>query len=113
MNDLWFSAMISFVTSVEGSPEKVLTRSVFLVRGSDWEAAHHRAIDIARSMEDRYANEDGRLVSYVAAQVETLDLLGETIIDGREVYSESRRVESEDPVLAATLEISRPGQSGV
>jgi hypothetical protein len=90
-------------------------RSVFVFKARDWEHARLRAIEIGKQAEATYENADGQTVSRRLVNVETLDLLGDEIADGREVYFEPMEPgEDAMEVLARFVpEESRPGHSGV
>lgn len=87
MSPVWFSAVLRFVILVEHH-EASLSRSVVVFRGSDWPAAKKRAIELGMQMEDTYIGGEGDEVRWRLEAVETLDMLGDSITDGREVYSE-------------------------
>jgi len=89
------------------------TRSVFIFQAEDWEPARLRAIELGRSMEDSYLNESGERVSWRLVCVETLDLLGDDLLDGREVYSESVPLAGTMTTSPTRPEDSQPQQSGV
>jgi hypothetical protein len=113
MTDAWFSTMVRLVTSVEGEGLTTYTRSVFVFRAADWESARARAIELGRAAEDSYANADGQRVERQLMRVETLDLLDEELVDGREVYAELVSVGDEALDAVLNPEDSRPTQSGV
>lgn len=105
--------MVRLVIVVEGLGPTDYVRSVFVFRAPDWETARMRAIELGRESENSYTNAEGEMVGWRLVRVETLDLLGDELIDGREVYSEPVPIEVEpvDPPLDP--EDSRPAQSGV
>lgn len=73
---------------VEGSAENSEARSVFVFRSRDFDEAFARSIELGRGLEQQYKNGDGQVVNWMLLEIETLDLLGDEIFDGREVYSE-------------------------
>lgn len=88
MRSKWFSAMLRFVVLIEGEGGTRLARSVIVFRSKDWPEAKMRARALGQGMEDTYTNGAGEEVRWRLESVETLDLLGRVIADGREVYSE-------------------------
>lgn len=113
MSDAWFSAMVRLVTSVDGEGATTYTRSVFLFRAGDWDFARTRAMELGRTAEDAYKNADGQRVERRLMRVETLDLLDEELVDGREVYSEFVAVGDEPVDAVMSPEDWPPSQSGV
>jgi hypothetical protein len=105
--------MVRLVIVIEGPGPTDYVRSVFVFRAPDWESARARAIELGRQSEKAYANVEGERVDWRLMSVETLDLLGDEIIDGREVYSEPVPVGDESLDLVLHPEDSRPTQSGV
>jgi hypothetical protein len=87
LSDVWFSAMLRFVAV---SPDRVLhrSRSLVLLRAADWEPARAKALELGRGQERQYVNGAGDPVRWRLEAVETLDMLGANLPDGREVYSE-------------------------
>ncbi len=88
MSDVWFSAMLRFVVLVEGEGATRRARSVLVLRAPDWPEARQRAIELGRSMERSFVGGTGQQILWRLEAVETLDLLGDAITDGREIYSE-------------------------
>ncbi|MFB9903158.1 DUF4288 domain-containing protein [Allokutzneria oryzae] len=89
----WFSASARYAVIVECDGLDLIARSVWVFSQPDtgermWADAHEKALRIAREQEDVYRNVNGRRVHWKLVDVQTLDLLGETVTDGREVYSE-------------------------
>jgi hypothetical protein len=112
MSEQWFSAAVRFRTAVEGVDGVSDTRSVFVFRAQDWKSARARALELGRAAEEAYFNGDGQRVERRLLQVQTLDLLGDEIVDGREVYFEVVFAEEQSDV-ADRPEESTPSQSGV
>ena len=112
----WYSAslVLAIVNERGGLWRRVL--SVRLIRASSFEEAFARALVLGRAAEETYVNADGEAVRWRFEKVETLDLLGDGLEDGREVHSEPR---AEDPQSAMSFhddlhpEASYPDQSGV
>jgi uncharacterized protein DUF4288 len=115
MSDSWFSTLLRFLTTVEAVGPTTYTRSVLVFKAADWEPARLRALELGRAHEATYENADGQRVARRLVEVETLDMLGDEIDDGREVYSEGVDV-SDAAGRFQTIdrpENSRPTQSGV
>jgi hypothetical protein len=116
MSEAWFSAMLRFVVLVEGEGATRRSRSVVVLRASDWPEAKQRALDVGRSMERSYLGGTGQAIRWRLEAIETLDMLGDTITDGREVYSEPVKLSSKEVIEFNKIfepENSDPGQSGV
>lgn len=108
--------MLRFVVLVEGEGATHLSRSVIVFRAPDWPEAKARALDLGRGMESTYLGGTGKAVRWRLESIETLDLIGDTITDGREIYSEPMPPPTDDPIPFDHLfapETSEPGQSGV
>jgi len=89
-------------------------RSLYLFRAVDFADAHVAALRRARQDETRYSNVDGDTVVWALSHIETLDWIGDTVTDGREVYSElgpPLRVPAGELVLDP--ESIEPTQTGV
>lgn len=84
----WFSCSARFAVVVGDVGITRMSRSVYVLRAHDFEDAFRRALDRSRREEESYENADGERVSWHLVDIETLDVLGESIEDGREVYSE-------------------------
>ena len=66
------------------------------------------------SMEKDYLNSAGKRVRWTLEDVETIDLLGTDLADGREVYHEFSEYFARDKLLLPLdLDSSKPTQSGV
>lgn len=93
-----------------------LSRSVIILSAADWTDARSKALKHGNQLETTYVGATGAQVRWRLMAVETLDELGESLSDGREIYSEPLEPTTDDgyPFDAQfTPEISRPGQSGV
>jgi Domain of unknown function (DUF4288) len=116
VNQVWFSAMLRFVILIQDEGASRLSRSVIVFRAEDWPDAKKRALELGYKMERSYQGGTGLEVRWRLAAVETLDLLGDTVTDGREVYSEPAELRLEHSIDFDTKldpENSEPGQSGV
>jgi hypothetical protein len=112
----WFSAMLRMVVLVEGMGGSRRVRTVVLLRAADWSEAKERAFQRGLDAERSYAGGAGEQVRWRLESIETIDLLGEEMGDGREVYSEPVDLGvSEAIAFDAEFrpEESEPGQSGV
>jgi hypothetical protein len=89
VSESWYSALLRFVTLIDDDEGSSLERSVVLFRAREFPDARERALAIGRSRETSYVGGTGRDVLVRFQGVETLDILGAEIADGREVYSES------------------------
>ena len=116
MTDVWFSAMLRFAILVEGEGAIEFARSLIVFRAEDFPDAKERAISLGRSMETTHTGGLGEEVKWRLQRVETLDLLGDQIMDGREVYAESLDL-PDGPLIPFDAQFdpraSQPGQSGV
>jgi hypothetical protein len=113
MNGQWFTAAVRLRSVVDGMGPVDDTRSVFIFRASDWELARERAIGLGRAAEESYVDGDGRRVERRLVRVETLDLLGDGLVDGREVYFERAPADDDASLANVDPEKSLPRQSGV
>jgi hypothetical protein len=102
----WFSASVRNRISIAGNPEHD-ELSVIVFRADGFAEAEARARELGASREQSYLNGEGERVEWRLMRVETLDMLGEVLEDGREVYTESR------PVADLDNASDRPGQTGV
>ncbi|WP_086821009.1 DUF4288 domain-containing protein [Allokutzneria sp. NRRL B-24872] len=119
----WFSASARYASTVECDGLSTISRSVWVFAVPDsgedvWADAHARALQIARRDEHGYLNADGRRVDWKLIDVQTLDLLGEVVEDGREVYSEMRDPSEQElrrwpPRVGFDPENTPPQQTGV
>jgi hypothetical protein len=116
MSEVWFSAMLRFVVLVEAEGATRRSRSVVVFRAPDWPEARQRALEHGRIMERSFVGGTGQQVRWRLETVETLDLLGDAISDGREVYSEPVDL-PEGEVIPFEAEFRpespQPGQTGV
>jgi hypothetical protein len=114
VNQLWFSALLRFVVYVDDAPSSV-DRSVVVLLAEDFSCAFKEALLIGHTMEAEYTGALNNRVRRRLEEVETLDLLGDSITHGREVYSELVEVPPDrgDRTPRGGPESSKPGQSGV
>lgn len=109
----WFAAALRFVVIVDETPTDGVL-SVVLFTAASFDGAFERAIELGRAAEKRYENAEARQVTWRLERVLTLDLLGDQIIDGHEVYFELNDV----PLGIGSIgeldpAAHEPGQSGV
>jgi Domain of unknown function (DUF4288) len=112
----WYSSMVTFVTDVQGDSAAGYTRSVVLIRGTDFDDALSRVLEVGHQLESSYRNSVGRAVKHSLVRIDTLDCLGDKIDDGREVYAEMGELGDQASVVEnwpPSPELSRPTQSGV
>jgi Domain of unknown function (DUF4288) len=112
MKDMWFSAMLSVAVSVDAEPSSISRTVIVFEADDEWESARQRALALGRTKEQTYKNGDGATVVHRLVAVETLDVLGERLADGREVYFESREATAGSLPSRSPEEIP-PKQSGV
>jgi hypothetical protein len=62
--------------------------SIFVFLAEDFSHALRRAIELGRTLETTYENEDGNEVRWRLKEVLTLDAISTESLDGAEVYSE-------------------------
>ncbi len=91
----WFSANLRVACLIEGIGLTRYTHSVHVFQAEDFAEAMRRALDIGTGHEEEYANADGRRVRWRLAAVISLDLVGDDLTDGAEVYSEPVEVGSD------------------
>ncbi len=113
----WFSAMVRLADIIGEVGAERYVKSVFVFRARDWDEALVRAVELGRALEEDHPNADGERVVWRLMDVETLDMLGEVITDGREVYSEPVPAGPEGKALRVDTtfwpEKSKPTQTGV
>lgn len=93
-----------------------MSRSVCLVKAEDWDDAREKVLRRGLGMEEDYEGGGGARVRWRLMRIETLDQLGKTIADGREVYSEALEpsLEEDYPLdVEFRPQDSMPNQSGV
>jgi len=113
---VWFSASIRLAVQIEGVGITDILRSVVVFKAMHFDDALAKALLLGDRMQTAYRNEDGREVRWSLLDVQTTDILGDQILDGREVYSEIIEVSASDRAqFPATFspELSRPFRSGV
>ncbi len=109
MSESWFSVSLRFATNV-GDEVATYEDSVIVFRAGGWDVALERAVGHGHDMEQRYENIDHVPVERRLIEVRTLDELGASITDGREVYCAPAESAGAAPTRP---EDSRPGQTGV
>jgi hypothetical protein len=113
----WFSCSARFAVQIEGQGVVDEMRSVILLRARDFADGAEKALQAFLSMETGYQNGSGETVRWRLVMLDTLDLLGDSIPDGREIYAERLAPSSEVLELAAGNGFSpathKPTQSGV
>ncbi|WP_437290962.1 DUF4288 domain-containing protein [Sorangium sp. So ce406] len=84
----WFSSKIRIACLIESEGIHRYMDSVHLFKASDFSDAMKRALDLGKAHEQEYLNADGKRVRWLLASVISLDLIGDDVMDGVEVYSE-------------------------
>lgn len=108
--------MLRLVVLVEGEGATRRVRSLVLLRADAWSEARERALLRGHEMERSYVGGTGERVRWRLEGIETLDLLGEAIEDGREVYAEPVDLAAGESMDFDTVfhpDASEPGQAGV
>jgi len=114
MSEQWFAASMRLVVLVEGGGQTREDEVAHVFRADGWDLAFERALALGRSHETEYVNDAGVGVRWRLERVLTLDLLRVNDLDGAEVYSALREVESDMPFgTTFSPEAHRPGQSGI
>ena len=114
MSEQWFEASMRVVVLVDGEGQTSEDEVAHIFRAVGWDAAFERALALGRRHEAEYLNGDGARVRWRLERVLTLDLLSVDDLDGAEVYSTLREVESDaDFYEVFSPELHRPGQSGI
>lgn len=108
---MWFSAMVQLVVLI-GERIEHCERSLFVFQADESAAAHRRAVELGREQEATYNNQDDDVVRWQLVRVETLDVLGDVLDDGREVFSESAPYLGE-PLPDVGPEALSPGSAGI
>src|SRR4028118_2369956 len=86
----WFSAKLELMTLVESRGATSAGSSVVIFRATDFDQAFVRALNIGRSMENRYKNEEDEWVRWAFRGISFLNLSQNNDLDGAEVHYESR-----------------------
>ena len=103
--------MVRLVVFVGDAVERY-ERSLFVFEADARPAARRRAVELGRAEEATYTNEYGAVVRWQLVRVETLDVLGAGVGDGREVFSEPAPYDGE-PLPDVGPEELEPGSAGV
>jgi hypothetical protein len=104
--------MLTVAVSIDTTKPTEIWRTVVVFEAEDdWDAARLKAIELGRSKERTYSNADGAAVTHRFVGVETLDMLGDHLADGRDVYFEP--IPYNGAALPATPDGLTPRQTGV
>ena len=112
----WFSAGLRFASFIGRKEVAFVELSIVAFLALNFEHARTRAIKTGRGMESDYENGDGQEVHHRLVGVETLDWLGSSIADGREIYAEKDSpdiLDSLPDIDSLRPEESRPAQTGI
>ena len=91
-------------------------RSIVVFKSADFDSALPRALEIGRGMDESYTSGRGGGVRWYFMEIETIDMLGEELEDGREVHSRILPIPSgfaEEFPRTFAPEKSKPGYLGV
>jgi hypothetical protein len=80
--------MQRFAILIEGQDTLSIARGLIVFTASDQVPAKRRALELGLSVERSYTGGCGQEIRWRLAAAETLDMLGDVITDGREVYFE-------------------------
>jgi hypothetical protein len=85
----WFVATLVFEARVgtDSDDDRLLDHEVRLIRAIEAQSAYERALDLGRSNEHEYLNEDGQTVRWHFCGLEDLNTLVDEPGDGTEVFS--------------------------
>ncbi|XXU32036.1 DUF4288 domain-containing protein [Sorangium sp. So ce887] len=72
--------------------------SIHLFKASDFSEAMRRAVEMGKVHEQEYLNAEGWRVRWVLASIILLDLIGDELTDGAEVYSEPVEINADEAV---------------
>jgi hypothetical protein len=97
---------------VDAAPASMWRTVIVFEADDEWKSARQRALAPGRTKEQTYENGNGATVVHRLVAVETLDMLGERIGDGREVSFECREVAGGSLPSGSPEDIT-PTQSGV
>lgn len=114
MSDVWFSTSLRIGIFLEKEGLTSINRSVVLFKAADFDQAFKQALTIGKNFETSYENDLGESVKWRLISVETIDQLGDSITEEREVYSEM--ISPNIPMDFDTdlkPELSQPTQSGI
>jgi hypothetical protein len=102
--------MVRVSVEIDESVSSIWRTVVVFEAADDWDVASARARELGVAKTRDYRNGDGNLVRHRFVGVESLDMLGATIDDGREVWFES--VPSDTHRSLGPI-ADRPPQTGV
>ncbi len=100
----WYAAQLLFVAKIDGQlpADALAEESVRVLRAASPEEAAERAGRIGLSASHAYGNADGQSVEWVFVRVLEVQALCENeLVDGVEVFSTLRRVESGDAPIGS------------
>ena len=85
---LWFSSKIRFVCLIANRGATRYRDSIYLFQASDYDDAFERVLQLAKSREEVYENDEGLEVKWRTKEIVSLDQIGEKLVGVLEVYSE-------------------------
>lgn len=98
----WFSAKLRFAIMIEPKGADTLNDCVVVFKAMDFGPAFDKAVSIGKAKETKYKNTYGQNVAWKLVEVISLDILGPTIRDGLEVYSEPVHLKKKDVIPYGT-----------
>jgi hypothetical protein len=106
-DDRWFSATLRLfiVNSVVGKLRA--EEGVFLVRADDFDDAFSKFLRLGELREENYKNHLGEEIKRRFAEITTLDLVGESNLDGAEITSSACDEPDPSVTLGTQLNPSR------
>jgi hypothetical protein len=84
----WFSAKIRVACLIEGPGLVQYMDSIHVFRAENFDTAMKSAVNLGRRHEEEYINSKQERVRWRLKEIISLDILGEDLVDGAEVYSE-------------------------
>lgn len=84
----WFSTKVRLVCLIASMGAVRYMDVVYVFRGTDFQTAFKRAVELGKCQEKSYHNADGKEVVWKLVEILSLDLVQAESLDGAEVYSE-------------------------
>ena len=83
--DKWFAAELVLEITVENDPRIVSQIETYLIRADSPDAAYSRALELGPSLDYRYRNSDGEIVTMKYRGIHALDSIQDTPKDGTQI----------------------------
>ena len=91
----WYVAEAMFKSSIDDAGPgyvPLAERSWFLISAADEETAHSKAVEIAKSRPESFANSEGEQVRWKFVRIERVrEIMDAELVDGTEIWSEIAR----------------------